>query len=136
MLPLIAAGIPIASSLMSGLFNALTPSQPVAKSSGKSEFNSELYSQMKKPHSATPMDRIGSIHGLIALQQGMGPLQPEIQVALSQQLLNRTVQVMDPSGSSVVGAVTDTYMSHGQSYITVKGQNYPLTSLQAVLHQI
>jgi hypothetical protein len=130
------AAMPIASSLLSGLFNSLTAPAPVAKTAGKSEFNSELLTQMGNSHSATSMDRIGSIHGLIALQQGMGPLQPEIQISLVHQLLNRNVQVVDQAGNSVVGTVTDARMNHGQAFITVKGQEYPISSLRAVLHQI
>jgi hypothetical protein len=135
MLPMIAA-MPIASSLLSGLFNSLTPHAPVGKTSGNSEFNSQLLTQMGHSHTATAMDKIGSIHGLIALQQGMGPLQPEIQLSLAHQLLNKNVQVLDKAGNSVVGMVTDTHMNGGQAFITVGGQNYPISSLQAVLHQI
>jgi hypothetical protein len=135
MLPMLAA-MPIASSLVSGLFNSLAPHSHVSQSSGKSEFNSQLLTQMGNTHSTTAMDRIGSIHGLIALQQGMGPLQPEIQLSLANQLLHQNVQVVDKSGNNVVGTVTEAHMDHGQVQITVKGQNYPLTSLQAILHQV
>lgn len=133
MLPLVAT-IPIASSLFSGLFNSLSAPAPVAKGAGK-EFRSELSSQMNS-HQATPYDRIGAIHGLIALQQGMGPLQPEIQMSIANQLMNKTVQVVDAGGNSVVGTVTEAAMKNGQMQLTVKGQSYPMTALQAVLNQI
>lgn len=128
----ILAVAPLAASLVNRLFDSpQTPRLPQSVSTAKTDFSKDLAAEMKKKD--TQNIQMGSIQSLIALQQGMGPLQPEIQVALTQQLLNQKVQVSDPNGNSVVGFVNNAYWNGGQMHLNINGKTYPLSSLQAVL---
>ena len=128
----ILAVAPLAVSLVNRLFDAFhTPRAPQPAEMTKTDFSKDLAAAMKKKE--TKNVQMGSIQSLIALQQGMGPLQPEIQVALTQQLLNQKVQVSDPNGNSVVGFVNNAYWHGGQMHLNINGKTYPLSSLQAVL---
>jgi hypothetical protein len=92
---------------------------------------------MKQTKKTSPMGRLdqaAAMHNLIALQQGGSRLQPEIQASIGQQLLNRTVQLADSGGNSIVGKVTDYAIVDGDVRLTVNGKPYSIQSLQAVLH--
>lgn len=129
----ILAVAPLAASLVNRLFDAFqtpkTPPQPA--SATKPDFSKDLAAEMKKKE--TKSTQMGSIQSLIALQQGAGPLQPEVQMALAQQLLNKKVQVLDANGNNVVGFVNNAYWNSGQVHLNINGKTYPLSSLQAVL---
>jgi hypothetical protein len=135
MIPILAAA-PLAASLVNGLFQTFRshPAPPAAPNGP--DFSKHLEAQMKAKDKSKNIDQAGSVQSLIALQKSMGPLQPEVQVALAQQLLNQTVQVHDTKGNNVVGTATDASWKNGQMHLTIKGQSYPLTSLQAVLHGV
>jgi hypothetical protein len=128
----ILAVAPLAAALVNRLFDTFqTPKAPQSASTTKPDFSKDLAAEMKKKE--TKNVQTGSIQSLIALQQGMGPLQPEIQVALSQQLLNKKVQVLDTNGNNVVGFVNNASWQGGQIQLNINGKTYPLSSLQAVL---
>jgi hypothetical protein len=128
----ILAVAPLAASLVNRLFDSFhTPRAPQPASATKPDFSKDLAAEMKKKESKNVQS--GSIQSLIALQQGTGPLQPEIQLALTQQLLNKKVQVSDTNGNSVVGFVNNAHWQGGQIHLNINGKTYPLSSLQAVL---
>lgn len=129
MIPIIAA-TPLASSFIHGLFNSMRGTPPASTSR---DFPLEMTQQTQNENATT---QLGSIQGLIALQKSTGPLQPEMQMALAQQLLNKTVQLQDSSGNNVVGTVSNARLQNGQMNLIVNGKSYPLTSLQAVLHGV
>jgi len=135
MLPILAT-VPIAASVLNGLMNVLNGRNAAPKSSDQTSFKEHLLARMRDPQELQSVGRIGSIQTLIALQQAMGPLQPELQITLARQLLHRTVQVRESGGSGVVGEVTGARMENGQMHLMIRGQSYPLTSLQAMLHGV
>jgi hypothetical protein len=128
----ILAVAPLAASLVNRLIDSFhTPRAPQTASTTKPDFSKDLAAEMKKKE--TKNVRADSIQSLIALQQGAGPLKPEIQAALTQQLLNKKVQVLDDKGNNVVGFVNNAHWQGGQIHLNINGKTYPLSSLQAVL---
>ena len=128
MIPIIA-GISAVSGLISAISNA-RKSAPVQQPTG--DFRAELNRQVGQSSAS----RKPTFQSLLAMQKAGGPLGIDQQFILSQHLLNKTVQVKDPAGNSVIGMVTDAQLAGGQMFVAIRGQLYPVSSVQAVLNGV
>ena len=128
--PIIAATT--AASLVNNLLNSWTQSPRVEN--GQAEFAKSFSDEIEKQSPTKPF--IHSLQSLIASQRAQGSYSFDQQIALAQALPNKKVQVVDSSGNNVVGIVTETHFEKGQLYLTIKGQSYPISSLQAVLEGV
>jgi hypothetical protein len=127
------AAITTAASLVNGFMNSRSQPAPPPKASG-GEFSKNLNSEIGRMDQMNQANQISAIQSMIARQKATGTSRLDQQLALSQMLRDKTVQVQDSSGNNVVGKVTDVRFVNGDPHLSIAGRNYPMSSLQAILH--
>lgn len=133
MIPLLAA-VPVAASVVNGVFSTINRAIHPPQTSGSADFSAQLARQMQSgnPTASTAP----SAQSLIATQLSRGSLPLDQQIQLGQQVMNQTVQLVDSGGNSRTGLVTGMNIQNGAVYLTVGGQNSPITALRSVLRGI
>jgi hypothetical protein len=127
------AALTAAASLVGGFMNSRSPA-PAPSQAQNGEFSKKLKSEMTSLDRMNQSNQISAIHSMIARQKATGTYRVDQQMALSQMLKDKTVQVTDSSGNNVVGKVLDVRFVNGDPHLLIAGRSYPISSLQAVLH--
>jgi flagellar basal-body rod modification protein FlgD len=112
------------------------------KSLGQQDFIKLLTVQLANQDISKPQDsgallnqmtQIASMQSMSLMQESMTRLKADQQVSLGQSLINKMVQVADPSGALVTGVVEKVTIVEGAANLYINEQNYPVSTLQAVL---
>ncbi len=127
-IPAVSLGSVAASHLIP---KGLAPTQTPPNTLFANHLNGAIQQQ-----GTTSASDLTKIQSLLALQRTQKTLSPDQQLALSQMLFNKTVQVRDSSGNSVVGAVSGLQPTAQGMTLTINGKNYPISSIQAVLNGV
>jgi flagellar basal-body rod modification protein FlgD len=113
-----------------------------AKNLGQQDFIKLLTSQLSNQNVFKPQDsgallnqmtQIASMQSMSMMQESMTRLKSDQQLSLAQSLIQKTVEVSDPSGGVVTGIVSKVTMSGGIAQLYINDQAYSVSSLQAVL---
>ncbi|MBI4023666.1 MAG: hypothetical protein HY360_01710 [Verrucomicrobia bacterium] len=131
MIPFIAAATAV-TSLAGGLLKLGQPSNQHREMTGAADFRRHLADQVREQE-RNQAAQFHSIESLLAMQQSMGALPPNMQLTLAKQLVGRTVQARDAAGNTFTGIVTGIRFANDQAQVIIGKRNCPLSSVQAVL---